>query len=71
MIRKFIIWSVQWVETDETGINRPIVEIHLNYNSAMSKAVEIVNITTDEYIAMRGYPARITSDISMTEIEIK
>jgi hypothetical protein len=58
------------VETDESGINRPIVEIHLNYNSAMSRIVRMVDITPDDYITMRGYHACVTSAISMTEIEI-
>ena len=70
MRHNIIIWSVQWVETDEVGINRAIVEIHLNYNSAMSRVVEMVDITSDEYITMRGYNANVTSAISMTEIAI-
>jgi hypothetical protein len=64
------IWTVQWVELDEDEKLSPVVEIHLSFNSAMKRVSQMVDITPEEYTAMRGYKVRIVSPISMSEIEI-
>jgi hypothetical protein len=64
------IWIVKWVEFDEDENLTPVVEIHLSYNSAMKRVSQMVDISIQEYIAMRGFNAKIVSKISMSEIEI-
>ena len=64
------IWTVQWVETDEAGTYTPIVEIHLSYNSAMNRVSQLVGISPDKFLELRGYPTILASGISMSEYRI-
>ena len=61
------IWTVQWIEMDSTGVEVPIVEIHLSYESAKSRVDELFNVTSAELEAIRGYKTNlINSSISIS-----
>lgn len=64
------IWSVQWIESDESENFSPIVEIHLSYDSAMSRIIELTGHSKDSFEEFRGYPTKLVGGISMSAYKI-